>query len=146
MIKTHKKLWILLIFSFMMGGMIGCHTPMAKDNFELLNGYWEIKSVTLANGNHKDYGMNPTIDYIEIKGFKGFRKKMQPNLSGSFQTSDDAAFFYLDSVAMESKMHYTKGNSQWVEILLEVNSKSFSTRDLEGNIYYYQRFEPINLN
>ena len=45
---------------------VGCNKNNI-DSIEHLEGYWEIESVILIDGNQKDYTFSDTIDYIFLK-------------------------------------------------------------------------------
>ena len=68
---------ILPFFLILM--VIGCKkNTVAKADLHYLNGYWEIDEVVFPDGSIKEYGMNPSIDFIQLKENEGYRKKMQP--------------------------------------------------------------------
>ncbi|HUH45768.1 MAG TPA: lipocalin family protein, partial [Arenibacter sp.] len=75
--------------------LTACKGKVTQDHIPHLNGYWEIEKVTFPDGSEKKYTISTSIDYIEIQDQKGFRKKVQPNLSGTYDTSDDAEPFSL---------------------------------------------------
>ena len=78
---------LLLLFSYVM--LFSCKTD-PKVMLPHINGYWEIKEVTLQDGSKKEYTFSNTIDYLEISdSLKGFRKKLKPNLLGTYETSKD---------------------------------------------------------
>ena len=54
-----------LLFSAVL--LISCHAEVKKEDLIKLNGYWEIKQVKLAGGETKDYKVNETIDYFELR-------------------------------------------------------------------------------
>ena len=58
--------------------LVSCKSDVKTTDLEKLNGYWEIKEVTLADGETKDYKVNETIDFFEVKDKVGFRQKVMP--------------------------------------------------------------------
>lgn len=54
--------------------LISCGKKTAEQ-IPLLNGYWEIEHVTLADGTKKQYSVNTVVDFIEVNGLIGIRKK-----------------------------------------------------------------------
>ncbi len=125
--------------------VIGCTNKPQKEDVNHLNGYWEIVEVEFNNGHIKEYSISTTIDYIEYNGKEGFRKKVQPQLNGSYQTSDDAEQFKISESNEQLTMIYGQGTEQWEEILIAINENTFSVRTTEGTIYRYKRYEPLNL-
>jgi hypothetical protein len=61
-----KKIGFLLLTTL----LISCHAEVKKEDLNKLNGYWEIKQVKLSDGENKDYKVNETIDFFELKNKK----------------------------------------------------------------------------
>lgn len=136
-----KNISIILCILF----NLGCTQKVALNDLQLLNGYWEITRVTFPDGNHKEYTVNTSIDYISLKDNQGFRKKVQPKLDGTFDTSDDAISFSIMKTEKGLAFSYTNELSEWKEELLELSQTHFSIKNEAGLIYEYQRFEHINI-
>ena len=78
---------LLLFFTLILS--VSCQEQKTETfDVNLLNGYWEIEQVTLADGTLKKYKINETIDFFEIKNDSGFRKKVTPQLNGSYLVND----------------------------------------------------------
>ncbi|MDV7395787.1 hypothetical protein RZS08_30635, partial [Arthrospira platensis SPKY1] len=112
-----------------------------------LNGYWEIQEVILADGTTKTYDISTTVDYIEldVKTLKGFRKKVQPNLTGTYQTSDHAEFFELINKDNSWVLVYKTAFETWEETLYKLDETSFSVKNADQITYVYKRFEAFEL-
>ncbi|MGB5369485.1 MAG: hypothetical protein WBN18_03570 [Flavobacteriaceae bacterium] len=126
--------------------MMGCGTKVRKEDIPQLNGYWEIKEVVFPDGQTKEYGMSTTIDYIQVEGLKGFRKKVQPKFDGTFDTSNDAEFFALQEREGDWIMFYKTELSEWTERLVQLDEHHFSVVNEALIRYEYKRFSPININ
>ncbi len=125
---------------------IGCKkTSVAEADLHYLNGYWEIDEVVFPDGSVKEYGMNPSIDFIQWKGKEGYRKKMQPKFDGSYTTSNDTEKFSIAEVNSGFSLHYQNDFSDWEETLIQLDSTSFAVVNQEGVTYFYKRFEPIKI-
>ena len=122
-----------------------CQEKVDREQIPDMNGYWEIGKVTFPDGSEKTYTVNTSIDYFEIKDQKGFRKKVQPRLNGSFDTSNDAEPFTLIEKNRSFIMHYKNALSEWEEKITELSKNSITLTNQEGISYHYKRFEPINL-
>lgn len=112
-----------------------------------INGYWEINEVTLSDGTKRDYTHNDTIDYIELNdSLTGFRKKLKPNFSGTYQTSSDAeqvkAVFENDSLFLE----YTTPYNTWKETVLDATENRLLILNANKVQYLYKRYQPLDLN
>ncbi len=110
-----------------------------------LNGYWEIAVVKFPDGGEKTYSLNTSIDFIEIQNRKGFRKKVQPNVTGTYRTSDDAEQFVIVKKGEQFLMQYNNGLHHWEEELVAISENRFSVKNEENITYVYTRFEPLNL-
>jgi hypothetical protein len=126
--------------------LVACQNKVSQEELTLLNGYWEIEKVTLANGQSKEYKVNTTVDYIELKELSGYRKKVYPKFDGTFDTSNDAEQFTIIAQQNRIEIHYKNELSEWTEVLKSLDEHSFSVTNTENITYYYKRFEPINVN
>ncbi len=112
----------------------------------MLSGYWEINKVIFSNGKTKEYNVNTSVDYIQFEGLKGFRKKVQPKLNGTYQTSDDAEAFLISEIDGNFFIIYKTELSEWSEQLVRLNSDTFSVVNEHDVRYVYKRFEPISIS
>lgn len=125
--------------------LFGCATKVSKEDLVHLNGYWEIKQVTFANGTTKDFRLNPSVDYIELNGLKGFRKKMQPKFDGSFTTSNDAEPFVIHFNNGNFEFRYKNEMSAWKEEIKSISKDEFSVTNQDTLTYTYRRFQSTSL-
>ena len=123
--------------------LAGCGEELRRQDLIRLNGYWEIEEVEGPDGNSKGYGLNTTIDYLKLDGDTGYRKKVQPQLDGSFVTSDDAALFRIREKDGAFFMVYLEGDAEWEERLLKLDPNAFSVVNEENYTYHYKRYQPI---
>ncbi|PIE99900.1 MAG: hypothetical protein CR994_08625 [Maribacter sp.] len=125
--------------------LTACQKKVTQEDLHFLNGYWEIKKVSMPNGRTKEYTINTTVDYIETKNLSGFRKKVYPKLDGTFDTSNDTEEFTLTQQSDVFEIHYKTELSEWVETLNSLNKDSFSVTNADKITYTYERFQPINV-
>ncbi|MER3317601.1 MAG: hypothetical protein RIB79_04855 [Allomuricauda sp.] len=124
----------------------GCNdASVNQDDLHYLNGYWEIAEVEFPDGSIKEYGMNPSVDFIKLKGEKGFRKKMKPKFDGTYDTSKDVEGFTVSNANETIILRYSTELSEWEEKLIQLDSVSFSVTNQEGVTYKYKRFGPIKI-
>jgi hypothetical protein len=130
-----------LFFALM---LISCHSNVKKEDIKKLNGYWEIKTVTLENGETKDYKVNETIDYFKLKDNQGFRQKVMPQLDGKFKTNDIKelirVFQVEDSYFIECKTDFGK----WNEEILTLEDSTLVLKNKQNLIYTYKKFKPFS--
>ncbi|WP_396589423.1 hypothetical protein [Allomuricauda sp. R78024] len=136
-----KMLLFFMILSFW-----GCKdTSLSEEDLHYLNGYWEITEVTFQDGAEKNYSINPSVDFIQLEGTKGYRKKLQPKFDGTYNTSNDAEVFEVIRIDKSFTLHYKNPLSEREEKLIQIDSTSFSVRNEDGILYSYKRFEPISI-
>jgi len=127
----------------------GCSTKIDEQDIKQLNGYWEIEKVTFADGVTKEFNVNPAIDYIELKGLEGFRKKVYPKFDGTFETTDDAEYFIIakvdDKIEIRYKPSITLDTRMFsrAETLIQLSDSQFSVINSDTITYTYKRFQPI---
>jgi hypothetical protein len=120
-----------------------CKESVKEQDLNLLNGYWEIEKVVFPDGQTREYTVNSTVDYIEYADMKGFRKKVQPKLDGTFNASDDAVLFEISTEKTTFRMHYKNDLSQWEEEIVAVGGDRMIIKTSEGVEYHYKRFKGI---
>ncbi|MDG5491504.1 hypothetical protein [Psychroserpens sp. SPM9] len=138
-----KKL-VLLCFAIL---IFSCsHQP--ETFIPHLNGYWEIDEVTLNNGSKRDYTYNDTIDYIEVTdSLSGFRRKLKPNLLGTYETSKSVETFQLKIENDSLNIYYTTPYAQWKETVLYADESQLKiVNNTNKDVYIYTRYEPIDLD
>ena len=133
----------LFVFIVSLLLFLGCSSTVSKEGLKNLNGYWEIEKVVFPDGNIKEYKVNTSVDYIQLEDTIGFRKKVQPKLNGTYETSDDAENFTILEGKDDYLIRYKTELSEWSEKLVALNSDSFSVINEEGVRYDYRKFEPM---
>ena len=133
---------MILVLSLLFAG---CKQDIKPADIAKLNGYWEIEKVVFDKGEDKDYGMNESFDFFEIKNNKGIRKKVMPQFDGTFLTSDsfeNVSVRFKDSqVFLDYKTDYAK----WSEELISISDKELVVKNQENKEYHYKKAGPINL-
>ncbi|MRH99091.1 hypothetical protein GH721_00980 [Kriegella sp. EG-1] len=140
-----KKKLILVLFI-----VFACKNEIPEKNLTFLNGYWEIDQVVFADGSSKQYGVNTSVDFIKIENKKGFRKKAQPKLDGTFTASNDTDIIEITDNNGQFLVNFTNNSNsgivnQRTEVLVTLTENEYTVRNLDGITYYYKRFEPINI-
>lgn len=136
-----RQLSIILVSIF----LYSCGDKVTKEDLGFLDGYWEIRQVKFPNGDTKTYEINATVDYIEVTGSKGYRKKVQPLIDGSFETSDDAEYFSITERDGSFIIVYENAMAVWEEEIKSISVSELRLVNEEQITYIYKRFQPITL-
>ncbi len=133
--RTSIILLALLLFS--------CKNELNQEKLNIINGYWEIEKVVLADGFEKEYKWTTVVDYFNLEEMQGYRKKVQPLFDGTFDTSDDAQQFEIIKSGELFELRYKNELSEWTETLIGLDDTSLIIKNEEGVIYHYKRFKPL---
>ncbi len=126
--------------------LISCGRQDPSVQIEKLNGYWEIKSVAMPNGDKRDFGISTTIDFIEVTGDSGVRKKVTPKLDGSFLVNNSAEKFTLKIEEDSLRMYYETPFDSWKETVMQVEDSLLKVKNRDQKVYNYKRFSTFNFN
>ena len=122
--------------------------PHPVDYIEFINGYWEIENVYKNDKLLKEFKVSQEIDYFRINNdLSGFRKKVKPNLKGSYTTSEDKLNFKLE-IKFNKRLIivYEDNNTVFVEEITKVNKTNLSIKNDKGMVYNYKVYKPLELN
>ena len=135
-----KKLGILFISIV----LISCQSDIKKEDLNKLNGYWEIKQVKLASGEKKDYKVNETIDYFELKDNAGFRQKVMPQFDGKFRTNGIKENIKIVEKENNFVIEYNTNYGKWLEEIIELADSTLVLKNKDNLEYTYKKFKPIS--
>lgn len=138
--KNTLRILVLSMF------FVSCQQKITPDDVAKLNGYWEIEKVVFDKGDDKDYSINVSYDYFEIaKNKKGIRKKVMPQLDGSFIVND--AFENVNVRFKDDKafLDYSTLYAKWSEEIITLSDKELVLRNQAKNEYHYKKTGAINL-
>ena len=138
-----KNTLAILFVSFL---FISCQQKLKPEDIPKINGYWEIEKVVFDEGKDKNYTINESYDYFEIsKNNIGFRKKVMPQLDGTFLVNDTQekvkVRFENDKVFLDYATPYAK----WSEELITISNDKLVFKNAENKEYHYKKAAPINL-
>ena len=124
--------------------LISCHSNVKKENITKLNGYWEIKQVKFSTGKIKDYKVNETIDYFELKDNQGFRQKVMPQFDGKFQTNNIKENIKVVERDNSFFIEYNTKFCKWNEEILTIEDSTLVLKNKENLEYTYKKFKPFS--
>jgi hypothetical protein len=108
-----------------------------------LSGYWVIEKVEMPDGTEKLFQLSTTIDFIEVTGDSGVRKKVQPKVDGSFLVNDSAESFDLKIENDSLHMYYDTPYDSWKETVLRVRDSILVVLNQDGKVYSYSKFKGL---
>ena len=128
-----KRLIILFFF------IISCDKQI---NLDLINGYWEIVSVSKNNEFIKEYPFSNAVDFFVIDSLNnGYRKKIKPKINGSFEiTLHEIPISIKNNNNSYVIKYYSVGN-QYVETINKLDQNRLIIKNSEGIMFSYKRFE-----
>ena len=122
-------------------------SPNPEAYISFIEGYWEIDEVTLQDGSKRTYSFNDTIDYIQLSdSLAGFRKKLKPNLTGSFETSNDIETFQIKIENDSLNIYYSTPFTNWKETVLTATENQLLIINKAKVRYLYRRYKPLELS
>ena len=138
-----RKLYIFLFISLF---FIYCKKESPEEQIQFLTGYWEIEKVKLPDGTSKEFTPNLTLDYIQVDGEQGFRKKVTPLLDGSFLTNDSFEKFYLKTENDSLRLYYETPFDKWTETVLKAKDSILVIQNSDKKVYWYKRHKAYTTN
>ncbi len=138
-----KKIVGLLIVSFL---FFSCQQEIKSEDISKINGYWEIEKVVFEDGEDKNYKINQSYDYFEIgKNNSGFRKKVMPQLDGSFIVNDTQESLKIRFEKDKVFLDYVTSYAKWSEELIEITNDKMVFVNAEKKQYHYKKATSINI-
>lgn len=122
-----------------------CKKAIPETAISKINGYWEIEKVILADGSKKEYKVNSTIDYFELKDKKGFRQKVMPQLDGTYATNNIREIISVSNEDGEFYVNYTTNFGNWKEEILELEDSVLVLKSAANLEYHYKKPIPFSL-
>lgn len=130
-----KKILLFIV----LGSLFSCKQKITDADISNLNGYWEIERVELPNGEKKEYKVNETIDFFKIEASKGFRKKVMPQLDGSYLTNDVQEEVNVVLKDGDAFLQYKTTYASWNEEIIELTKDKLVVVNQQEIEYHYKR-------
>ena len=137
-----KKTCSILLIAFL---FVACQQKIKPEDVSKINGYWEVEKVVFDSIDDKDYSMNEVYDYFEIKNNKGIRKKVRPQLDGSFLVND--AFENVTVRFADEKvfLDYATPFMKWSEEVIALSAEELVLLNKDKMEYHYKKATAINV-
>ena len=138
--KRMKKI-VVGVVAFL---VFSCTSKVTKEDISKLNGYWEIHQVKMATGEVKDYKVNATIDYFEVKNNVGFRQKVMPQFNGKFLTNGIKESIKIKEDKNAFFIEYTVDANCWQEEIIAIADSTMVLKNKQNIEYTYKKFKPFS--
>jgi hypothetical protein len=125
---------------------LSCQSKVDATDITKINGYWEIEKVIFPDGSTKEFDINEVYDYFEIKNSKGIRKKVMPQLDGTFLTNDAFETIEIKDAEGKYNIYYSTALAKWHEEIISLTDKELVLLNSEKKEYHYKKATPINLS
>ncbi len=137
-----KNACSILLIAFL---FVACQQKIKPEDVSKINGYWEVEKVVFDSIDDKDYSMNEVYDYFEIKNNKGIRKKVRPQLDGTFLVND--AFENVTVRFADEKvfLDYTTPFMKWSEEVIALSAEELVLLNKDKMEYHYKKATAINV-
>lgn len=122
-----------------------CTGKFDKAELAHLNGYWEIEKAEMPDGSTKEYTVNSTVDYFELKGDAGFRKKVMPQLDGSYRAGSSDEKITIADEDGATFINYKTDYATWKERMIDLDDNELVLKNDHGMVYHYKRFKPFSV-
>ena len=130
-----KRILLLIVLV----SVLSCKQKITETDISNLNGYWEIEKVELPDGDKKEYKVNETIDFFKIEANKGFRKKVMPQLDGTYLTNDVQEAVVVVIKDGDASLQYKTTYASWNEEIIELTKDKLVVKNQQEIEYYYKR-------
>lgn len=137
-----KKLVLFVILFF---SLSSCNQLITEKDISKINGYWEIEKVILKDGTKKEYTINETIDYFQIKNNNGFRKKVTPQLDGTYLVNDQLEKISITKKEEDYFINYTTNYSKFKEQIIEIHDSVLVLKNDQNIEYHYKKPIPFSV-
>ena len=136
-----KKIVLFLVFSL----LVSCKQSITEADLQNLNCYLEIEKVMLPDGEKKEYKINETVDFFKVEDKKGFRKKVMPQVDGTYLTNyseEDITIFVKDG---DATIRYKTNYANWDESIIKLTAEKLVLKNKQELEYHYKRPVPFTV-
>ncbi|MBO9584129.1 MAG: hypothetical protein J7574_08220 [Flavobacterium sp.] len=137
-----KNTFIVLFCSLL---FVSCKQEIKPADIAKLNGYWEIEKVVFEKGEEKEYKMNETFDFFQIKNNKGVRTKVMPQFDGTFLTTDTFENVSVRFAEGHTFLDYKTKYAKWSEEIISLSDDKLVVKNPQKIEYHYKKAGPVNL-
>lgn len=124
---------------------VGCKKQITPGDLDLLEGYWSIDYITHKNETFYPKGTAKLLDYYNLVGIKGVRKKVQPKLENKFFATEDLNNFKIIFVNKNCYLSFHTLWDKWREKIVELSENKL-VLEHQDKRYHYKKVSQRTLN
>jgi hypothetical protein len=132
------KTYYFLIFML----LLSCTPKLSAEHVPLLNGYWVIEEAKAPDGEVRPYTGTVEVDFFELNGTQGFRKKLKPLFGNQFNSTKDKVDFMISFEEKKCIISYKRQQHTWQEEIISLNEDELQLKDARGVVFRYKRYRP----
>ena len=130
-----NKSYLLCFFIF----CSGCKKQITPIDLKLLNGYWNIDFVAHKDQTFYPKGTVKLLDYYNVEGLNGARKKVQPQFENKFLITEDLNNFKVIFKSDNCYLSFETVWDQWQEKIVELSTNKL-VLEHQDKRFHYKRF------
>lgn len=137
-----KNTFVILLLSFL---FVSCQQKINPSDLNKINGYWEIEKVVFDKGEDKKYTVNEYFDYFEITDKEGIRKKVKPQLDGTFLVNNAYEKVLVRIEDDKVFLDYSTAYAKWSEEIISISDEKLVLKNTGNNEYNYKKATAITI-
>ena len=111
------------------------------EDIRIIEGMWEIYSVSSMGEVFYPKGESPLIDYYVFNSDStGTKKKLKPNFNKTFSSSLDEIDFKIRKIDGKFYLNYISNSNNWKERIKKLTNNELVITNTKFE-YHYRRFE-----
>ncbi len=135
----------IVVFAVSFFALTSCNQLITDKDISKINGYWEIEKVILSDGTKKEYKVNETIDFFQIKNNIGFRKKVTPQLDGTYLVNNQKEKVLISIKDKIYFLNYSTNYTKFKEQIIKIQDSILVLKNDQNVEYHYKKPIPFSI-
>ena len=135
----------IIVFAVSFLALTSCNQLITDKDISKINGYWEIEKVILSDGAKKEYKVNETIDFFQIKNNIGFRKKVTPQLDGTYLVNNQKEKVLISIKDKIYFLNYSTNYTKFKEQIIKIQDSILILKNDQNVEYHYKKPIPFSI-
>lgn len=118
---------------------------LIDNDLKLINGYWEIVSVSFKDEKFYFKNKSNLIDFYSLTSIKyGYKKKIELTIAGKYMGSKDISEFNFITENGSLFLHFKTPFNTWKERIISL-TKDQLILEQNNKTYKYKKFYPLKI-